>query len=58
VFAKLAPRLPIPFGVYLDIDRVCGEPWTAEQFVMDPLGLRAYPLAFLADLFTADMRAP
>ena len=24
---------------------------------MDPLSLRAYPLAFLADLFTADMNA-
>lgn len=53
--AKLAPRLPIGFSIYLDMARVCRESWTAEQFLMDPLSLRAYPLAFLADLFTADM---
>ena len=57
VLAKLAPRVPIPFNVYLDLARVCRERWTAEQFLMDPLSLRAYPLAFLADLFTADMKA-
>lgn len=57
VLAKLAPRLPIRFSVYLDMARVCRESWTAEQFLMDPLSLRAYPLAFLADLFTADMKA-
>lgn len=57
VLAMLLPRLPIRFSVYLDMARVCREPWTAEQFLMDPLSLRAYPLAFLADLFTADMSA-
>ena len=57
VLATLAPRLPIAFNVYLDLARVCREPWTAEQFQMDPLSLRAYPLAFLVDLFTADMKA-
>ena len=57
VLAKIAPRLPIRFNVYLDLARVCREPWTAEQFLLDPLGLRAYPLAFLADLFTTDMTA-
>jgi pimeloyl-ACP methyl ester carboxylesterase len=57
VLAKLAPRLPIRFSVYLDLARVFREPWTAEQFLMDPLSLRAYPFAFLADLFTADMKA-
>ncbi len=57
MLAKLAPRLPIRFSVYLDMARVCRESWTAEQFLMDPLSLRAYPLAFLADLFTADMKA-
>ncbi|ULE34384.1 alpha/beta hydrolase [Mycobacterium sp. IDR2000157661] len=57
VLAMLAPRLPIRFNVYLDLARVCREQWTAEQFLMDPLSLRAYPLAFLADLFTADMTA-
>lgn len=57
VLAKLAPQLPIRFNVYLDLARVCREPWTAEQFLLDPLSLRSYPLAFLADLFTADMTA-
>ncbi|MEE6139863.1 alpha/beta fold hydrolase [Mycobacterium sp. 050128] len=57
VLAKLAPRLPIRFNIYLDLARVCREPWTAEQFLLDPLGLRAYPLAFLADLFNADLTA-
>jgi hypothetical protein len=37
VLAKLAPRLPIRFSVYLDLARVCREPWTTEQFLMDPL---------------------
>jgi alpha-beta hydrolase superfamily lysophospholipase len=57
LLAKLAPRLPIRFNVYLDMARVCREPWTAEQFLLDPLSLRSYPLAFLADLLTADMTA-
>jgi alpha-beta hydrolase superfamily lysophospholipase len=55
VLATLLPRLPIRFSVYLDMTRVCREPWTAEQFLMDPLSLRTYPLAFLADLLTADL---
>ena len=57
MLAKVAPRLPIRFNVYLDLARVCREPWTAEQFLLDPLSLHTYPLAFLADLFTADMTA-
>ena len=57
VVATLLPRLPIRFSVYLDLARVCRERWTAEQFQMDHLSLRAYPLAFLADLFTVDMTA-
>jgi alpha-beta hydrolase superfamily lysophospholipase len=57
VLAKFAPRLPIRFNIYLDLARVCREPWTAEQFLLDPLSLHSYPLAFLADLFTVDMSA-
>ncbi|HWC37901.1 MAG TPA: alpha/beta fold hydrolase [Acidimicrobiales bacterium] len=52
--ARVAPRLPIPLGLYLDLDRVCRDPWTKEQFLLDPLLLRSYPLRFLADLITAD----
>jgi alpha-beta hydrolase superfamily lysophospholipase len=55
VLARFVPRLPVPFTAYLDMARVCREPWTAEQFLMDPLSLRTYPVAFLADLLTADM---
>jgi alpha-beta hydrolase superfamily lysophospholipase len=52
--ARLAPRLPVPIGFYLDLDRVCRDPWTKEQFLLDPLLLRSYPLRFLADLLIAD----
>jgi hypothetical protein len=40
----------------LDIDRVCREPWTKEQSLSDPLGLRSYPSALVAGLFTVDLR--
>lgn len=55
IAGRVLPRLPIPFRLYLDIRRVFCEPWTAQQFLTDPLGLRSYPLAFLADLFTVDL---
>lgn len=53
--ARIAPELPVPFWAYLDLDRVCGQPDTRRRFLTDPLGLRAYPLAFLAELSTADL---
>lgn len=56
VAARALPRLAIPVGVYLDDRRVFGEEWTREQFYSDPLALKAYPLHFLASLFSADMR--
>jgi alpha-beta hydrolase superfamily lysophospholipase len=52
---RLAPKLPVPFQAYLDLNRVCREPWSAEAFLTDPLGLRSYPLGFLAELFSLDM---
>jgi alpha-beta hydrolase superfamily lysophospholipase len=52
---RLLPRVRVPFDAYLDIDRVAREPDNAEYFYTDPLGLRGYPLAFLAGLFTADL---
>jgi len=51
---QIAPALPVPFQAYLDLARVCREDWTAEAFLTDPLGLRSYPLGFLAELFTLD----
>jgi pimeloyl-ACP methyl ester carboxylesterase len=55
--ARLAPGLPVPLWAYLDLDldRVCGQPQTRRRFLTDPLGLRAYPLGFLAELLTADL---
>ena len=53
--ARIAPAMPVPFGAYLDIRRVCREDSTAEYFYTDPLGRRSYPLRFLASLFTADL---
>jgi len=53
--ARLAPAVPVPFGAYLDIGRVCRDEATAEYFYTDPLGRRSYPLRFLASLFTADL---
>jgi alpha-beta hydrolase superfamily lysophospholipase len=52
---RVAPRLPVPFWAYLDLDRVCGQPETRRRFLTDRLGLRAYPLGFLAELFSADL---
>jgi fermentation-respiration switch protein FrsA (DUF1100 family) len=53
--ARLAPGLPVPLWAYLDLDRVCGQPETRRRFLTDPLGLRCYPLGFLAELVTADL---
>jgi alpha-beta hydrolase superfamily lysophospholipase len=53
--ARLAPGLPVPLWTYLDLDRICGQPETRRRFLTDPLGLRCYPLGFLAELLTADL---
>ena len=53
--ARIAPGLPVPYWAYLDLDRVCGQPESRRRFLTDPLGLRAYPLGFLAELLTADL---
>jgi alpha-beta hydrolase superfamily lysophospholipase len=52
---RLLPRLPVPFDAYLDMARVAQDPANAEYFYTDPLGLRAYPLEFMASLFAADL---
>ena len=44
--ARIAPGLPVPLWAYLNLGRVCGQPETRRRFLTDPLGLRAYPLAF------------
>ncbi|MGY1708589.1 alpha/beta fold hydrolase [Geodermatophilus sp. SYSU D00758] len=55
VGGRLLPRVPVPFDAYLDMARVARDPANAEYFYTDPLGLRAYPLAFMASLFAADL---
>jgi pimeloyl-ACP methyl ester carboxylesterase len=52
---RLLPRVPVPFGAYLDMARVTRDPVIAEYFSTDPLGLRTYPLRFMASLFGADL---
>ena len=52
---RVVPQLPIPIGLYLDDRRIFGEEWTREQYYTDPLGLKSYPLYFLASPFSADM---
>jgi alpha-beta hydrolase superfamily lysophospholipase len=53
--AKVFPGLPVPISAYLDLVKVCGDPQSLERFRTDPLALRAYPLRFIASLFTADL---
>jgi alpha-beta hydrolase superfamily lysophospholipase len=53
--ARFAPELPVPLWAYLDPDRTCGQPETRRRFLTDPLGLRCYPLGFLAELVTPDL---
>jgi alpha-beta hydrolase superfamily lysophospholipase len=53
--ARIAPGLPVPLWAYLDLDRTCGQPETRRRFLIDPLGLRCYPLGFLAELCTTDL---
>jgi alpha-beta hydrolase superfamily lysophospholipase len=55
VGALLFPRLPVPLALYLNPTRIFGEAWTRELFYADPLNRTAYPLRFLASLFSGDM---
>lgn len=55
LLGRLVPRLPVPFGAYLDMRRVCRDPDNADFFSSDPLGLRSYPMEFMASLLTADL---
>lgn len=52
---RLLPGVPVPFDAYLDMARVARDPANAAYFYTDPLGLRAYPLRFMASLFGADL---
>lgn len=58
LLAKVAPGLPVPFDVYLEMHRVSRDPAAAEFFYTDPLGLRSYPLSLLADMLGTDLPGP
>lgn len=53
--ARVAPHVPVAVGVYLDPARVFTAREPRELFEADPLGLRSYPLGFMASLLTADL---
>lgn len=55
---RLAPSVPVPFGAYLDINRVSSDPDVTDRFYTDPLGLRSYPLGLLAGMLSADLPGP
>lgn len=55
--SALFPGLPIPIGLYLDIDKISSSTEIIDQYLSDPIGLQRYPLAFLCSLFTANMTA-
>lgn len=52
--AFLFPGLPVPIGLYLNINRISSTKEIINQYLSDPIGLTSYPLAFLYSLFSAD----
>lgn len=52
--AAVAPRLPVPFASYLQMDRVTRDPEIVELLDSDPLGRRSYPMEFMAGLVNVD----
>ncbi|MGI2335859.1 MAG: alpha/beta hydrolase [Dehalogenimonas sp.] len=53
--AYIFPSIQIPITAYLKFDRITRSKSIKDRFYHDPLGLTAYPLQFLASLFSADM---
>lgn len=53
--AGLFPALPVPLGAYLQIDRITESPEIQSQYLNDPIGLRSYPLSFMASMFSAEL---
>lgn len=53
--AAVFPQFPVPLNFYLNPLRITRKPRLLSQFATDPLGLRSYPLRFLASLFSADL---
>lgn len=53
--ATLFPALPVGISMYLELRRISESEEILSQYLMDPLGLTAYPLSFMASMFSADM---
>lgn len=53
--AVLMPRLPVPLPLYLDPYTITPDIALLEQLAHDPIGLRSYPLGFMASLLSADL---
>ncbi|MFW6029855.1 MAG: alpha/beta hydrolase, partial [Halanaerobiales bacterium] len=56
VCAKIFPGVQIPVSTYLDLEKITSNKKLIERFFYDPIGLRTYPLYFLASLFSADLK--
>jgi len=51
---SLFPRVSMPLGGYLDIDRITADPEVQRWVFTDPIGLTAYPFYFMKSLFFTD----
>ena len=50
----LLPRVQMPLGAYLDINRITTDTDIQQQVFTDPIGLTSYPFHFMKSLFFAD----
>ena len=55
---RLAPGLPVPFGAYLEMERVSRDASITDRFYTDPLGRRSYPLGLLTGMLDEDIAQP
>lgn len=49
------PRLPVPLPLYLDPAAITPDEALLQQLSRDPIGLRSYPLRYMASLLAADL---
>ena len=50
----LFPRVQMPLGAYLNIDRITTDTEIQKQVFTDPIGLTSYPFCFMKSLFFTD----
>ncbi len=51
---RLLPRVQMPLGGYLDIDRITTDTEIQRRVLTDPIGLTSYPFYFMRSLFFVD----